>query len=282
MGRCGIGHRINLQDGTGVFGKIGGVGVTLAYGSSAPSNGAVGFAPGCEFRLYSAYSAGAQVYINAGTAASATWYADTAPSGTNTFTSATITTATIPNFAGAESHAGIITPVAGVAPAGGFSATPGGVVHTQGKPCTLSTEGSDLTPAASTTAYVCEIFIPCNMTLTGVKTLNGAAVGSTVQVQLYTSAGVGIAACVTAATTTSGGAGTQQAIAFAAPYAAVGPAKYLLVFQYGATSERPRCHALGTAFGIAQATTTLGATPTAISPLPTAFTATQQPIASLY
>jgi hypothetical protein len=41
-----------------------------------------------------------------------------------TITSATITTLTTPNFAGPESHAGIITPAAGVAAAGGFSASP--------------------------------------------------------------------------------------------------------------------------------------------------------------
>jgi len=179
---------------------------------------------------------------------------------------------------GATTVRGAITPTGGVAAAGGFSATPCGQIHTGGAPATAAADGSELTPT-TTSVYTVEIFVPCNMTLTGVRHFNGSDVTGNITVALYTSAGVAIAAAVSAATAGSG-TDAYQSIPFATPYAAVGPAKYLIGFQYSSASARPNCHLIGTAFGIVQASATIGVT--AISPLPTAFVATTQPIASLY
>jgi hypothetical protein len=173
---------------------------------------------------------------------------------------------------------GVTTPTGGVAAAGGFSATPCGMIHTGGYPAIISTSGTELTPT-TTSVYVGEIFIPCNMTITGVNHFNGSAVTGNVTVGLYTSAGVAIAGALSAATAGSG-ADAYQAIPFATPYAALGPAKYLLGFQYSSASARPNCHLIGTVFSLAQASATIGVT--AISPVPTAFTATTFPMASLY
>lgn len=180
--------------------------------------------------------------------------------------------------AGATTVRGAITPTGGVAAAGGFTATPCGQIHTAGAPARVSTDGTELTPT-TTTVYTVEIFVPCNMTLTGVNHFNGSAVTGNITVALYTSAGVAIAAAVSAATAGSG-TDAYQAIPFATPYAAVGPAKYLIGFQYSSASARPNCHLIGTGFGIAQTSATIGVT--AISPVPTAFVATTQPIAALY
>jgi hypothetical protein len=180
---------------------------------------------------------------------------------------------------GATALTGALTPTGGVAAAGGFSATPCGAIHTGGVPATASTSGSELTPGATTTGYIVEIFIPCNMTITGVNHFNGSAVTGNITVGLYTSAGNPIAAALSAATAGSG-TDAYQAIPFAAPYAALGPAKYLLAFLYSSTSARPNCHTVGTVFSIAQTTFTVGTT--VISPLPTAFTTAQAIMATLY
>lgn len=176
---------------------------------------------------------------------------------------------------------GVTTPTGGIAAAGGFSATPCGQINTGGYPAIVSTYGTDSTPT-TTSVYVVEIFVPCNMTITGVNYLNGSAVGNgTVRIGLYTSAGVAIAAALTAATTTAG-IDSYQAVAFATPYAAVGPAKYLIGFQFSSGTDRYNTHISGftQGFGIAQASATVGVT--AISPVPTAVVAGAAVVASLY
>ncbi len=197
-----------------------------------------------------------------------------------TVTSATITTATIPNFVGAESHAGVITPVAGVAAAGGFTATPAGLLNTQGYVPIVNTYGTDTTPT-TTSVYVTEIFVPCNMTLVGVTYLNGSAVtNGTVRIGLYTSAGVAIAGALTAATATAG-IDSYQKVPFAVAYEAVGPARYLIGFQWSSATDRFNCHPFGSAaYSIVQASATVGTT--TISPLPTAFVTGAAVVASLY
>ena len=174
---------------------------------------------------------------------------------------------------------GYTTASRGIAAAGGFTASPCGQIHTGGYPAIASTSGSELTPGATTTAYICEIFIPCNMTITGVNHFNGSAVTGNITVGLYTAAGVAIGAALSAATAGSG-TDAYQAIPFATPYAAIGPAKYLIAFLYSSTSARPNCHAVGTLFSLSQASFTVGTT--AISPLPTAFNTVTAPMASLY
>lgn len=189
-----------------------------------------------------------------------------------------VVTAGTQTVGGAKSFSSAITPTAGVAAAAGSSAGPAGMIHTGGSPASAATDGVELTPT-TTTVYTVEIFIPCNMTVTGVRVFNGGAVDGNITVGLYTAAGVAIGAALSAATAGSG-TDAYQSIPFAAPYAAVGPAKYLIGFQYSNGAHRPNCHVIGTAFGIAQASATVGVT--AISPLPTEFVTATQPIASLY
>jgi hypothetical protein len=162
---------------------------------------------------------------------------------------------------------------------GGISATPCGMINTNGEPAVVSTDGVELTPAAGTTAYIGEIFIPCNMTITGVRHFNGSAVTGNITVALYNADGTAIAGALSAATAGSG-TDAYQSIPFAAAYRAAGPKKYLLAFLYSSTSARPNTHHIGTAFSLSQATVTMGTT--AISPLPSAFTADNFPIAGLY
>lgn len=251
------------------------VGNVLARAAGAPSNSTAGYAKGCIYED----STNGVIYINTGSLTSSTWVI-LAQSG-GTVAALTITTATIPNFSGAEAHAGVITPTGGIAAAGGFSVTPCGQIHTSGYPAIVSTYGTDATPV-TTTVYVVEIFVPCNMTIVGVRYLNGSAVGNgTVTIGLYTSAGVAIAAALTAATTTAG-IDSYQSVPFATPYAALGPAKYLIGFQFSSGTDRYNTHISGftNGFGIAQASATIGVT--AISPVPTAVVAGASVVAGLY
>lgn len=175
--------------------------------------------------------------------------------GISTITSATITTATIPNFAGAETHAGAITaqstlavtgaitPTGGVAAAGGFTARPVGI-HTGGVPAVASTDGNDSTPVITET-YWSEVFVPANMTITGVKVFNGSNVTGNMRVSLATSAGAPIAAALTASTAGSG-TDAYQTIPFAVAYAAVGPATYYIGVQYSSATARYNTHTIGT------------------------------------
>jgi hypothetical protein len=169
-------------------------------------------------------------------------YQATASKLTAILTSATITTATIPNFVGAESHAGVITPVGGLAAAGGFSVSPRSLWIGQTAP-QVSTDFNNSTPSTTET-YVSEIFIPCNMTVTGVALFNGTDVTGNVTVGLATSAGAPITAAKSASTA---GSGTDaiQLVPFASPYAAVGPATYYIQVQYSSATARYNTHVLG-------------------------------------
>jgi len=212
----------------------------------------------------------------AGTAEASKALVLNASKGITTITSATITTLTATTI----NNGGVFTPTGGIAAAGGFTATPAGAINTQDYVPIVSTYGTDTTPT-TTSVYVTTVFVPCNMTITGVTFFNGSATGNgNVRIGLYTSAGVAIAGALTAATATTGNDAYQK-VDFAVAYAAVGPATYLIGFQWTSATDRFNCHPFGSAcYSIAQASATVGVT--AISPLPTAFVTGAAVVASLY
>jgi hypothetical protein len=194
-----------------------------------------------------------------------------------TITSATITTLTTPNFAGPESHAGIITPAAGVAAAGGFSASPRSLWIGQTAP-QVSTDFNNSTPVTTET-YVSEIFVPCNMTITGVALFNGTDVTGNVTIGLATSAGAPITAAKSASTA---GSGTDaiQLIPFATPYAVVGPATYYIQVQYSSATARYNTFVLGKHGVLVQTAQTYG-TLASFTP-PTTFVTAVGSVGGLY
>lgn len=208
-----------------------------------------------------------------------------------TITTATITTATIPNFAGAETHAGAITaqstlavtgaitPTGGVAAAGGFTARPVNL-HTGGVPAVVATDGNNSTPSITET-YCSEIFVPCNMTITGVKLFNGSDVTGNVTVALATSAGATIAAAKSASTAGSG-TDAYQNIPFATPYAAVGPATYYIQVQYSSATARFNTHTIGTHGVVVQTGQVYGTMTNLTPPAAGTFVTAVSNIASLY
>jgi len=143
-----------------------------------------------------------------------------------------------------------------------------------------ATTGTDTTPASGT-QYTSELFIPHNMTLTGVSWLIGSVGGTDrVIVVLYDSAGAVLAnSTVTSNGTVAGTTATMQRIAFTSTYAAKGPNKYYVAVRLNGNTARIRTQAFGDHDCGTQAVT--HATVAAITP-PSTFTTAQCPIAMTY
>jgi hypothetical protein len=192
--------------------------------------------------------------------------------GAKTFSAAGVFSSTL-------ATTGVLTPTGGVAAAGGFTAAPRGLAS-QGQPAVTTADGNNSTPSTTET-YITSMFVPCNMTITGVKVFNGTDVTGNIRIGLANAVtGAPIAAALTASTAGSG-TDAYQTIPFAAPYAAVGPANYLVCVQYDSATARYNTHTLGTDPCIVQTATTYGTIPT-ISPLPTVFVTNVGNIMSFY
>jgi hypothetical protein len=199
-----------------------------------------------------------------------------------TFPSTTGTVATIGlanTWALAQTFTTAIVPTGGVGVAGGFTARPSNI-HTGGLAVVAAAGGTDTTPAITETYYAA-VFIPSNMTITGVRVLLGSATEGNIKVGLFNSAGAVLA---TSATTDISAitADTYAQVAFTGTYAAVGPATYYVGLLNDSTSNRFRSHALG-AFPAAKTTGETYATGfTTIASPATTFTTALGPIATLY
>ena len=174
---------------------------------------------------------------------------------------------------------GAVTPTGGIAAAGGFTARPSNI-HSGGLPARLSTDGTDVTPSI-TEMYYAAVFIPCNMTITGVSYLAGTATEGNVKVGLFNSAGANVA---TSASTdcSSFTADTYNRVSFTGTYAAKGPATYYVGLLNDNTGNRFNAHL----FGDFPASKTTGETYatgfTTISSPATTFTASLGPYMSLF
>lgn len=176
---------------------------------------------------------------------------------------------------GAKTFGSAIVPTGGLGAAGGFSSS-ARLVHTGGQKPMLSTDGNDSTPSVTET-YIAEVFIPANMTVTGVSLFNGSAAAGNVKVGLANSSGVNVAA---SASTAQSGTDAYQRVDFSAPYSAVGPATYYVTIQFNNTGARFNTHTFGD-FGASKKTGETFGTFTTITP-PTTFTTALGPMASLY
>lgn len=189
--------------------------------------------------------------------------------GLATLASATVT--------GTLTATGGIATTGGVGPAGGFANSARLVMSGNWKPLAI-TDGVEVTCVATTT-YVAEVFVPANMTVTGVALVNATAVAGNVQVGLATSAGAPIAAALSASTAASGTAAYQR-IPFAVAYAAKGPATYYIQLQCNNTGYKFRAHTVGD-FSTQSQTSGVFGTFASFSPAGT-FTTAVGPIASFY
>lgn len=171
---------------------------------------------------------------------------------------------------------GALTPTGGVAAGGGFTASPRNM-HTGGNPASASTDGTDATPV-NTEVYIAEVFVPSNVTVTGVAVFNGSVASGNIKVGLADSTGAVVA---TSASTAMSGTDAYQRVAFTGTYAAKGPATYFVLLFVDNGTARVNTHTIGN-FGASKQTGQVYATGfTTITP-PTTFVTALGPIASLY
>lgn len=70
-------HHLNIHDGTGIIARDPNQGILLAYGSTVPASGRVGYAPGCKFiRTASGGTLATVTYVNIGSRASANFVSE--------------------------------------------------------------------------------------------------------------------------------------------------------------------------------------------------------------
>jgi hypothetical protein len=180
---------------------------------------------------------------------------------------------------GAVSATGAITPSAGIVPSAGSYAGPwaanyGPVAATSG----TSTQG------VANKQWISSLFIPANVTLTGLAFLIGTTGGTDKAiVALYDNAGNLVANSTTASSgTTVGTAANLQAIDFTATYAAVGPARYWASVQTNGTAAYIRTIPAFCSLGPVTSKTNASAVPAATITPVTTFTADVGPVCIPY
>lgn len=195
----------------------------------------------------------------------------------NTVLGGTLAVTGAATFTGAITTTAAQVPTGGVGAAGGFTASPR-CLWTGGNAANALTTGTD-TAFTTTQTQIAEVYIPSNVTVTGVAVLMGSAAGNgNLNVALANSSGVVVASSAT--TTTSGTSTTFTKVAFSSTYAAVGPATYYVLVQGSNASDKYRGIAAGT-FGASAKTSETYGTFTTVS-APTTFTAAAGVHAQLY
>lgn len=199
--------------------------------------------------------------------------------GSNIYTLPTATS-TLARSDAAQTFSGVVTPTAGIAAAGGFTATPRNM-HTGGNPAMAAADGTNL-DIVVTELYVAEVFVPCNVTVTGVAYFAGANTNGNQKVMLFNSAGTRVA--ISASTDVSSDtADSYTRIAFTSTYAAVGPATYYVGIIADDNTHDINTHVVGN-FGAGKITGLVYATEAGYATItvPTTFTTGLGPIATLY
>lgn len=172
---------------------------------------------------------------------------------------------------------GVSTPTGGVAPiSSGYTTFWGG-----GVPITLATMGND-TACDDGSRWVTEVFIPYNVTLTGIAYLIGSVGGTDdVIVELKDASGASLANSILDASVIVGTAANVQSVPFTATKAVVGPATFFLVVQFNGTTAKLRTHTIP---GLTFATDKISGTFTTLAAItaPTTFTANEGPVITTY
>lgn len=150
--------------------------------------------------------------------------------------------------------------------------------YVAGQAPATATSGTDTTPVSGT-IFFGQVFIPANVTLTGISYLIGTVGGTNnVIVALYNNAGT-LVKNSSLSGTLVGTLATMQRVPFTASYAAIGPAFYWVSVSMNGTTARLRTHTFGD--HAAASTTGVFGTLANISPV-TTFTANTAPYAMTY
>ncbi len=194
-------------------------------------------------------------------------------------------TASSPQFSalglgGAAGSAGTLTAVGGVNAAGGFTISPRTIGSCgMGAAAIPSTSAYTAQTPVVTEFYYDEIFIPANVTVTGVAVYNSGTISGNMKVGLADSAGNILK---TSVSTAMSGTSAYQRVAFTGgTYAAVGPATYYVLVFYDNTTVRPWTLTAGSCGG-GKITGQVYATGFTNFTPATTFTTALFPVAALY
>jgi len=174
--------------------------------------------------------------------------------------------------------AGALT--SGVAAVRGQTISPR-LCHTGGIPAQVSTDGTEL-DIVVTELYVGQVYVPADMTVTGVSIMTGTNTNGNAKVCLFDSAGVRVA--ISASTDVSSfAADSYNDIAFSAAYSAKGPATYYVGIICDDNTNDLNTHTFGK-FNAGKITGLVYATEAGYATItpPSTFTTALAPIASLY
>lgn len=142
-------------------------------------------------------------------------------------------------------------------------------------PATVSTYGTDTTPATTET-YIAQVDVPHACTVTGIALFNGSVASGNIKAAIADSNGTVLGQT---ASTAMSGTDAYQRIALTATLDIVGGTYYILQ-QVDNTTARINTHTLGNG-GASKKTGETYGTFTTITP-PTTFTTAVGPVASLY
>lgn len=180
---------------------------------------------------------------------------------------------------GTTTLTGALTSTGGNGPAGGFTSSPRtfGTCGTNGAAVAATSAFTNQTPVI-TEVYIAEVWVPANVTVTGIANLNGTVASGNLKVGLFNSAGALLA---TSASTASSGTTAYQLVPFTAPLVVVGPATYYVGTFYDNTTVRGTTFTTGSCGAAKQTGQTYATGFTTITP-PTTFTTLLGPVANLY
>lgn len=196
------------------------------------------------------------------------------------FTGAISTTSTLA-ATGAATLGSTLAVTGAITPTGGVvGTTMARVANIPLGPVALASIGTDAVGVAGT-LYYSEIWLPCNKTCTGAGILNGTSVGTDSVIYALANAAGTVVATTALAGTLGAGADTYQQIAFTTPYAAVGPAKYWLIYQVNGTAHATQRIAASTYRNLTGSAAGVFGTLASITP-PTSTTADVGPIGYVY
>ena len=140
-----------------------------------------------------------------------------------------------------------VTAPGGVVSAGGTTillARPGCVCHTGGQAAQSTADGFDATPSV-TEIYYSEVFVPCNMGVTGIAFFNGSNVTDSTHSALLDVDGALVTGSATGAVQMAG-ADAYQKIPFTGGVITVlGPATYYVAQIFDGTASRYNAHGIG-------------------------------------
>jgi hypothetical protein len=186
------------------------------------------------------------------------------------------------------SMGGALTGVTTITQTGGIT---GGIPRNVGTWQPVNNTPGSYIGATTTSMYVGSIFVPTNMTVTGIQFLIGTATPSTQKVicALYGQTGTRVAQSVAGGTTMTGTPSIKQQLPFSpGTYAAIGPAWYFIGLMFDANTANLACMipaGADTGTGVVGAVVTglTAVTPPASITVPTTFPgAASVPITSLY